>query len=146
MEHVRTRTRWVVAVVVATLAVGIMLLAPWSASATSGNPQLSLNLSLTGPGNKQILGSGTYSDPQGVCVISGKTVSWEIHQGSAGGTIVQSGTATTDGSGNYSFGPSITLSNNTTYFVKVTVLGSLSGGYGAGDQCADVSTTQSIAT
>jgi hypothetical protein len=143
MESVKKRSRWVLVAALATLTGVVLLASPWSASATSGNPQLTLTLTAT---STQITGSGTYSDDQGVCVTSGKTVTWTIRTGNQNGPIVESGTTTTDGSGNYSFTSSVTLSTDTKYFVSVSVAGSLSGGYGAGDSCMNVTTKGSITT
>lgn len=140
MEPRRKRARWIVAATVGALALTVVLLSPWSATATTGAPVLTLNLTKTAV---TITGTGNYSDPQLVCVTSGKTVSWSAVPQPGGGPKTESGTTTTDGSGNYTFTTG-SLSNNTTYDVTVTVLGSLSGGYGGGDVCPNVSTTRSI--
>jgi hypothetical protein len=147
MNPVKKRSRWVVAAAVATFTVVILLASPWSASAVTGNPTLTLTV-VKGPNTggsttRTIDGSGSYTDPQLVCVTSGATVNWDVRTGSFSGPIVSAGATTTDANGNYTFSSTL-LPKGVHYYITASVTGSLSGGYGAGDVCPNSSATGEI--
>jgi hypothetical protein len=147
MESVKKRSRWIVVAAVATLTVVLLLASPWSASAVSGSPTLTLSLTkgpnVAGSPTRTIIGTGSYTDPESVCVTAGVNVNWDIRTGSFSGTIVDSGTDITDANGNYTF-TSIPLTKSVHYYVTASVTGSLSGGYGEGDVCPNASATGEI--
>jgi hypothetical protein len=149
MSSMKKRSRWVAVAAVASLAVVILVASPWSASAVTGNPTLTLTVAkgpnTGGSPTRTITGSGSYTDPELVCVTSGATVNWDVRTGSFSGTIVSSGTTTTAANGSYSFS-SILLPKGVHYYITASVTGSLSGGYGVGDVCPNTSATGEIAS
>jgi hypothetical protein len=145
MESVKKRSRWVAVAALATLTVVVLLASPWTASAATGNPTLTLNLTKAnaGPTTRTITGTGSYTDPELVCDTDGAIVNWDIRTGSFSGPIVDSGATTTDANGNYTF-TSIPLPRGEHYYVTASVTGTLSGGYGVGDVCPNATATAEI--
>ncbi len=144
MESVKKRSRWIVVAAIATLTVVLLVASPWSASAVSGNPTLTLSLTKgpneAGSPTRTIIGTGSYTDPESVCVTAGVNVNWDIRTGSFAGLIVDSGSTATDASGNYTF-TSNPLTKGVHYYVTASVTGSLSGAYSDGDVCMNSSAT-----
>jgi hypothetical protein len=147
MESVKKRSRWVAVAALATLTVVVLLASPWTASATTGNPTLTLTVT-KGPNTgasptRTIVGTGSYTDPELVCDTDGAIVNWDIRTGSFSGPIVDAGSTTTDANGNYTF-TSIPLPRGEHYYVTASVTGTLSGGYGVGDVCPNATATAEI--
>jgi hypothetical protein len=139
MEPRRKRTRWIVAAAVAALAVTVVLISPWSATATTGAPQVTVNASTNAGGKLTV--SGQYSDPELVCNLASRPVTITTRTGSFSGPIVDTTTTTTGATGSYSKNTVLTTISGTTYYITVVVTGTVGGGYGASDVCPDATGT-----
>lgn len=148
MESVKKRPRWILALAVVAVAGATILSVSSNASAVTGSPSLTLMVK-GGPNNlttRTIIGEGDYSDPDGVCAVGpGVVVNWDIRTVSFSGTVVASGSTTTDANGHYTF-TSIGLTKRVHYYITASVTGSLSGGYVAPDVCPNTSATAEIAS
>jgi hypothetical protein len=129
------------------LALSFVLIPGRRAQAVTGAPAVTVVLAPnnTGSGAK-IDVSGVYSDPEGVCATSGKTVNIIVKANDSNGATLKTFTSGPTTSGG-AYGPTTTPNGPLgpgTWWVQSTVQGSLAGGYGAGDVCPDVSNSNTI--
>ena len=114
----------------------VFVMATRSAEAATGTPAVTVTAT---PSANKLIVSGVYSDPAGVCSVSNQTVTIVVRANDAGGAILKNYTTTTDANGLYSeITPGGALGAG-TYYVEVTVAGTLAGGYGGTDMCPSVS-------
>jgi hypothetical protein len=125
-----------VAVVVAVMAT--------SAGAVTGTPATTISSSFSGG---LITVSGTYSDPSGVCVISGRPVTVTLKRSDNNNDVGGSPLSTTTAAnGTWSVTSNNAIPTNKTINITATVTGALSGGYGAGDVCPNATNSTTQAT
>jgi MFS superfamily sulfate permease-like transporter len=105
------------------------------ASATTGNPNVTVIPVINGSG--KLIVSGQYSDPEGVCDLNNRPVTITTRTGSYSGSVVNTSTTNTGATGAYTKNTLFTVTSGTTYYITVVVTGKVNGSYGATDVCPD---------